>query len=97
MRIATMPILFSHSFPMVPSRLSEECGVAWANFGAATFGLGGICGMGGGGGVGMAWRSASSRDTVIGGCSGVLVIGGGGAATVPEVKGDSILADCSSR
>lgn len=44
--------------------------------------------MGGGGGVGMARRSASSRETVIGGCSaGDLVIGGGvgvDALGVPE-------------
>jgi len=61
-------------------------------------GLGGICGIGGGGGVGVARRSASSRETVIVGCSaGDLGIAGAGTATVPEVKGDSILADCSSR
>jgi len=44
--------------------------------------------MGGGGGVGMARRSASSRETGIGGCSGDFVIGGDGGvgvACVPEI------------
>ena len=93
-----MPMRFSYNLPIVPSRSSDDrCGVC-ANVGAATLGLGGICGIGGGGGVGVPRRSASSRETVIVGCSaGTLVIGGGGAATVPEVKGGSILADCSSR
>src|SRR5689334_25344173 len=91
-----MPIRFSHSLPIVPSRSSDErCGV-WPNVGATTLGLGGICGIGGGGGVGVARRSASSRETVIVGCSaGALVIGGGGggagAANVPEIKGGSVL------
>ena len=95
--MATMPIRLSHNLPMVPSRLSEERGVGWAIFGAATFGLGGTCsGSGiGGGGVGVAWRAVSSRDTVIGGCSGVLVIAGGVAAA--SVTWGWVLADCSSR
>lgn len=84
--MAIIPIRLSHNLPMVPSRLSEERGDAEANFGAATLGLGGICGMGGGGGVGMARRSASSRETMIGGCSGLVAGGGGVAATcVPEI------------
>ena len=93
-----MPMRFSHNLPIVPSRSSDERCDVWPNVGAATLGLGGMCGIGGGGGVGVARRSASSRETVIVGCSaGTLVVGGAGAANVPEVKGGSILADCSSR
>jgi hypothetical protein len=101
MRIATIPIRFSHSLPMVPSRFSEEYDAAWVKFGAATLGLAGIRGRGGGGGCnGKARRSVSSRDTLIGGCSGDLMVGGwgmGSAVGIPEVIWGSILADCSSR